>query len=56
MSKNDVFAAKMKFEGQTSVSRTPRSASPVRQGLSFKFHFFGGETRPERMNAMSPKK
>jgi hypothetical protein len=46
----------MKFEGQTSVSKTPRSAPPVRQGLSFKFHFFGGETHPERMNAMSPKK
>jgi hypothetical protein len=46
----------MKFEGQTSVSKTPRSAPPVRQGLSFQFHFFGGETHPAEMNAMSPKK
>jgi hypothetical protein len=46
----------MKFEGQTSVSRTPRSAPPVRQGLSFQFHYFGDETRPAKANAMSPKK
>jgi hypothetical protein len=25
------------------------------KGLSFKFHCFGGETRPARMNAISPK-
>jgi hypothetical protein len=46
----------MKFEGQTSASKTPRSAPPVRQGLSFQFHSFGSEPRPAEMNAMSPKK